>query len=387
MTKFQKYFLSYSHKNLEDVKSIGKILMLHGIKTWQDINNLGSGLTEIEIRNAIQKDCSGLVFYSTSDSLTAPMVRGVELKLAEEKFLQDKTFHIVPIFKSSIDETNAALHGCLKTKISDFNGSVVGDKNMFDVASRAAAIILKNLNFPPGVLPIGLASYQKTSEEVALDLDMTPYFVSNLPSVDIWNREFVPALVTLKDYLLAKQKTHLRLFARVHLSLGFAVGYVFRDRTGFVLEIEQINKPNREIWSTAATEETSPLTIDCVPVGNHGSKDLVVNINLMSNDNNSFQDYVKKSGLYYRAMIEAKPKAFPCLISNGQAVLIARELTQKIKEAHGQYGTNIIHLFAAVPLGLALLIGHQLNACGTIQCYEFDKAKREYYPSVRLENF
>ncbi len=383
-----KFFLSYSHKDVEDIAIIARTLMIHGIKTWQDINSLGSGLTEAEIRRAIQEECVGLIFYSTDDSLKATMIRDVELKVAEERFLKDKNFHIVPIFRSGIDESNNALNGCLKTKISDFNGAIVKDNDLVTAAQRAASLVLKNLSFPTkDFLSVGLVSYQKNSDDVALDLDFTPYFVESLPLEKTWNSEFLPAIISLKESLLSKRNTKLRLFSRAHLSFGFMLGYIFRDRTGFVIEAEQINKPNREIWSNQAKEDSNPLKIECTQVTNFDAKDIVVNLNITSNDNNSFTNYVQKSGLRYRALIEAKPSFYPFLISNGQAIAVARELTNKIKEAHGTYNTNVVHLFAAVPFGLAIMIGHQLNACGRIQCYEFDKTKREYYPSVTLENF
>lgn len=383
-----KFFLSYSRKDLEDLGIIARTLMIHGIKTWQDIDSLGSGLTEAEIRRAIQEDCGGLVFYSTDDSLKAPMIRNVELKVAEEKFLKDRNFHIVPIFKSGIEESNSALNDCLKTKISDFNGAIVKDNDILTAAQRAASLVLINLSFPvKDFLSVGLVSYQKNSDDVALDLDFTPYFAESLPLEKTWNSEFVPAIISLKESLLSKRSTKLRLFSRAHLSFGFMLGYVFRDRTGFVLEVEQINKPNREMWSTQTKEEGNPLKIEYIPVTNFDSRNLIVNLNIISSDGNSFSSYVQKSGLRYRAMIEVTPPSYPFLISNGQAIAIARELVNKIKEAHGTFNTNIVHLFAAVPFGLAVIVGHQLNACGRIQCYEFDKVKREYSPSVTLENF
>ncbi|MDP3921701.1 MAG: SAVED domain-containing protein [Candidatus Omnitrophota bacterium] len=383
-----KFFLSHCRKDAEELKIIARILMAHGIRTWQDINNLGSGLTESEIRRAIQEDCNGLVFYSTADSLKSPMVRDVELKVGEEKFLKDKNFHIVPVFKSTIDEANTALRGYLKTNISDFNGAIVKGDDFLVAGIRTAAVIFKNLVFSnTDFMSVGLCSYQKTCEEVSLDCDFTPYFSLGLPPEKVWNEEFVPALRGLKDALLSKNNTKLRLFSRAHLSLGIMFGYIFRDRTGFTLEIEQINKPDKKIWSTVAKEEPNLVKIEITPVGNLDSKNLVVNINLISNDNNSFSNYVQKSGLRYRAMIEAHPVSYPCLVSNGEALSFTKELIDKIKSAHGAFGTNTVHIFAAIPLGLALFIGYHLNACGQVQCYEFDKAKREYFPSANLENF
>ena len=115
-----------------------------------------------------------------------------------------------------------------------------------------------------------------------------------------------------------------------------------------------------------------------------GSKNLVVKLNLVANDNASIAAYVGKSGLAYRVLLDITPPSYPFFISGGQAVCIARDLADRIKKIHAQYGTSTVHLFAAVPLGLAILIGYNLNACGSIQCYEFDNASREYHPSCVL---
>lgn len=86
----------------------------------------------------------------------------------------------------------------------------------------------------------------------------------------------------------------------------------------------------------------------------------------------------------YRAVLELSPAHYPCTITGCEAVTIASDLADKIKEAHARYDTNRVHLFAAIPLGLSVLMGYNLNASGTIQCYEFDNARREYFPSCAL---
>lgn len=85
-----------------------------------------------------------------------------------------------------------------------------------------------------------------------------------------------------------------------------------------------------------------------------------------------------------RAVLECLPITYPYIISGEEAVAIATELADKIKQLHAQYDTDTVHLFAAVPLGLALLIGYNMNACGTVKCYEFDNARRVYLPSCTL---
>ncbi len=387
MTQPPRFFLSYSRQDVEELKLISKTLMIHGVRTWQDIRNLGAGLTEAEIRNAIRNECSGLVFYSTQSSIQSPIIKQVELQTAEDKHLHvDPLFNIVPLFKTSIKETVDALKGDLKINISDFNGAIVKNNDVLSAAQQAARIILKQINLSKELpMPIGLVSKQKTSADVALDLDFTPYFSGGIPAEGTWSQELVPAMLAVKECLLENRLQRIRLFAYAHLSLGFMFGYIFRERTGFALEIEQITGSRRRVWTSDNKVDKCPLKIERKSVGDFGSKNLCLIINLVAHDASSFTNYVKKSGLSYRVLIEAIPPSYPYLISNGQALAIARELTNVIKEAHGVHGTNSVHIFGAIPLGLALLLGHQLNACGTIHCYEFD-SKREYWPSCILDN-
>ena len=160
-------------------------------------------------------------------------------------------------------------------------------------------------------------------------------------------------------------------------------GYVFRKTTGFRLEIEQITNNNRRIWSPDKTPLDNPLKIDEIP-GTLGSKNLLVRMNLMSADDKSVVRYVEKNDLSYRAILTFSPHSFPMIISEVQAATIAKDLADKIKEMHARYDTNTVHLFCAIPLGLALMIGYNVNACGTIRCYEFDNSRREYSSSYIL---
>ena len=384
-----KIFLSYSRKDIADIEVIARTLMIHGIRTWQDITNLGTGLSENAIRKAIQQDCSGLLFHSTELSVESPTILQVELPEAERKHEKDPGFHIVPIFKLSINETNSALKCCLRIPISNFNGveldHIAKSDNILEAAQKAAEIILKEIKLSKlDPLPIGWASQQETSVSVALDLNFIPFFSNGLPAQQVWNVEFSPALRHLKDMLIQKDIIVLRLHGFAHLSLGFLFGYIFRNRTGFNLEIEQITKNVRHIWSTKTTSEENPLLINEFP-GDLDSKNLCVKINLRAKDDTSFCAYAKKTNFSYRALLELTPTLYPQVITNGQAITIDSELADKIQEMHGKYSTNTVHIFAAIPLGLALFMGYNLNACGKIQCYEFDRASRQYFPSCVLD--
>lgn len=382
------YFLSYSRKNLRDVRIIARTLMIHGVELWQDITNLGTGVSESKIRKAIQEGSDGLIFFVTQQSIESQFIRDVELPEAETRFKDDADFKIIPVFGLPIDVATAALKGCLTVPLSNFNGAIVeGEGNFDDVstaAHRAAEIVLEDISIPDvDPLTIGLSSKQKTSKDVALHLDFTGFFESGIPPATVWDEQFSAALARVKRFLSKRSRLSIRLHAFCHLSLGILFGYVFRRTTGFKLEIEQITNSNTSIWSTDRTPLDNPLTLAEIP-GTLGSKNLLVRMNLMSADDKSVARYVEKNDLSYRAILTLSPPSFPWIISEIQAATIATDLAHKIKEMHARYDTNTVHLFCAIPLGLALMIGYNVNACGTIRCYEFDNPRREYSPSCTL---
>lgn len=383
-------FLSYSRKNLDEITTIAQIISVHGIRTWQDISNLGFGLAEHRIRQAIQSETSGLLFYSTHESVSSSFIKSVELPEAERRHKQDASFNIVPVFRLPIADTDASLLGSLTVPISNFNGAKVeipADQSAIrSAARRAAEIVLQGLDLGkcPHIVPLGLTSKQAPSSHILLDLNFSAYFSNGYPSVYDWNDEFPAAVSRVKAVLTQGSARTLRLYSYAHLSLGLLFGFVFRDRTGFTLEIEQTNKDRVKcIWSTAAQPSDHDIDFKEFP-GVLDSQHLCVKINLVARDDFSVGSYLKSSGLACRAILEATPPSYPYIISNEQAIKIARQLSEKIKELHGKYNTKVIHLFATVPLGLAVLIGYNLNACGSIQCYEYDNSVREYRASCFL---
>ena len=386
------FFLSYSRYDLNDIVRIARVLKIYGIRTWQDLENLGTGLSEVRIRNAIQNETSGFMFYSTSRSVSSEFVRQVELKEAETANRHNPNYSIVPVFHLPPSQTDAALTGILAPPISSFNGVIVDltdddDRRViYGAAHSAAALILQQLILDDqDPLSIGLTSKQTPQTDVSLDIDFSPFFESGFPNSEEWNTDFPRALDRIRLFLVSRSFTRLQIRTLAHLSLGLLFGFVFRERTRFCLEIEQTTRgTGTTIWTTAARAVPHSLAMNEYPA-QLGSKNLCVKINLVARDNASIPTYADRADLHFRVLLDCVPPQYPYIISNGEAIAIARDLTDKIKDIHGRYGTAFVHIFAAVPLALAILIGHNLNACGTIQCYEFDNALREYHPSCRLQ--
>lgn len=67
---------------------------------------------------------------------------------------------------------------------------------------------------------------------------------------------------------------------------------------------------------------------------------------------------------------------------------IAKTIVKTIKRLRDQEGyRQELHLFAALPIGLAIMLGCQLNACGPIQLYEYSKkGDHSYHPAWRYNS-
>ena len=151
------------------------------------------------------------------------------------------------MFRISTPETDASLKGTLTVPVSNFNGAIVGSADnaraVRDAAHRAAELVLQRVILDEqDPMPIGATSKQSPFESVSLDIDFTPFFRDRRPTAEEWNSDFPRALKRVKSALIARSVTRIRLRCFAHLSLGTLFGFVFSERTGFGLEIEQTNR-------------------------------------------------------------------------------------------------------------------------------------------------
>jgi hypothetical protein len=72
------------------------------------------------------------------------------------------------------------------------------------------------------------------------------------------------------------------------------------------------------------------------------------------------------------------------VFDNSLGISIAIQIRETLAQIVGRYPISEIHIFSAIPQGLAELIGHNLNALPPVQLYEFDGCK--YRPSFKIIN-
>jgi hypothetical protein len=123
-----------------------------------------------------------------------------------------------------------------------------------------------------------------------------------------------------------------------------------------------------------------------VRAGDPASEELAVLVAI----NAAVRSAIAKSELpKFRAHVEISlPKPSSTVrLTGGEAIDVALRVSDAVREARTRWSDiRCIHLFAAVPAGVAVLIGQFLNTLGPVQTYEHiqDDAQGIYRPAALL---
>ena len=245
----------------------------------------------------------------------------------------------------------------------------------------------------PQTIDVELFSHEEigASDPERIRLNWVDYFNPTLPSPEIWNGQLLPQLKSLLQALNRKSARLITLRPKAHLSAGYAFGYTFRQPTGFQIWIEQPipNTDHVQWWRTdEAPVKDKLLRQESLP-GVATGTDLTVEVRATNQDvQGPVGHYIQQHQLPIRERIlfTLPPNESGRLIVPGgpHALSMAIQIGDAIRELPKPTPDRTIHLFGAMPIGLAVLIGTQLNACEPIQCYEYKRPENVYQPSCRL---
>jgi len=385
-------FISYSRKDVNTVREIANTLTMGGIRAWQDLDELSAGPTDYVITNAIREECSGLLCYITPNSLESAYVCKLELNEAHEKHLSDPGFPIIPMYGMEMEEANRRLTGTLHS-MGSFSGVNVGDHpNLAAAAQKAKQMLLSHLLKPlkGRVADIALSTWQPTlrSLDLHLDLDWSGLYSQGHGELfrrETWSEKIEPALVDLKHALRRAGCSRLRVHPNAHLTAGFAFGSIFRKEADVEVEVMQ----KGDCWASDAVEaEDTGLRFPAPDPGPINSNKLALVASITQNAKKGFNSFASSTGIQFRSVIHCAPPVdqWSLRIRDGShALAIAKQIRQAVVNERSRTGCTELHVFAAIPFGLAFLIGRELNACGAVQLYEHDKGEDVYAPSWMLK--
>jgi hypothetical protein len=390
--------LSYAWEDAVEVKFLQLQLNVRGVRTWRDVTSLPlGGATEEEIVEAIENTADAIVIYVTPHSLKSRFVWEIEIKTAFERQGHDPHFKIVSILKDVTFkqlQQQCAIFGYRSLK--DFNAVSLVDahetgasfkEQLRSVANRVLQTTLESrlrrIEADSSYEPwIRFFTFVNKPPASCLDLDLNWSDLFNdgtrLASTDEWQEILFPALQDVKNALGEKAANHnVHILSQAILPACFALGYVFRASSSFTLL--PVNKD--VTWSTRGTLDTAGAPFDRIPYPESGNAQVaVVQIDITDETSRATMQYLNTTGLSYGHHILYKLPGDTDHIRGvrnaSHALEIAEYIGKEFRKLQSK-GVTHIHLFAAIPAALAVMLGHQFNALCPISIYYY-VAGREY---------
>lgn len=380
-------FLSYRRARADEAALLIAAQHDRGIPTWQDVRDLASAPTEDEIRRTLADPATAsAVLFITPEVETSPIIRNVEIPKVIQRAEAGDGFFVVPLAAGGLDYTAAAeatSNHLSAQNLSHWNMEKIaapslGPEHAAAIADRVLSQRLQAIHrhLPDGdPLRVGLFVRRAPPFEpgTALCLDWSSRFTEKEASADSWERSLLPALASVAAAIRKHAPGREAVaFGLPTLPAALALGCAFLATGGIAMAWEQVT-PGRpaQLWSLAQPRETSGFAHRLVSQ-DPAARDVAVLVSVADNVEPLFAATTKALPPLRGYAHISKSGAYPHMIgSPGEAADIAYAVQDALRTARREYGNmGTVHLFVAVPAGLAVLIGQLLNTFGTVQTYE-----------------
>ena len=384
-----KSFISYRRTRLGEVSELVASLKERGLPTWQDIEDLRTEPTEAEIWSVLDSnDIANVLLWVTPDVGQSAMITRVEVPCAVERHKRQDGFFILPVAAGGLgyEEVGPLLgsHSGI-TDLSNWNITKVDSDPVTsdDIRNVSNVVLNQRLStihkYLPENEPLRLVINTRATTAhrpgIALDIDWTHRFAGaqrRSASPYDWQSKLLTAL---EDVARAIQRnaSDRKVLASglVSLPSATALGYHFMATRGIDIAWEQLFPDrSRQIWNLGAERTSSGYEVLTTP-GHTGAEDLAVMVSVNADVEGAVAASRETIGSF-RAYVHVKsPKQQQFLGSPGEALDVAQLTIEGARMARRKFGVRgRVHLFMAVPAGLAMMIGQLLNTLGPVQTYE-----------------
>jgi hypothetical protein len=395
-------FLSYKRERREEAELLIAALRDVGIPTWRDLDDLDELPTEDEIRRVLRDPgTANAILWLTPEVAKSEMIRKVEAPLILERARQDGVFFVVPVAAGGLDYGDAAnlldssftledlKHWNLRKAAADPIGPAEAAEIAMRVLRRRVAAIHAGL---PAGAPLKLVLHTRkapASMTGALSLHWLHRCEGREARPGAWKDFLLPALQTVAKVIeeVAPGRA-VEAAGLASIPAITALGSEFLAPRRLPISWEQY-KEGREpqLWSLRASREESGFQIKCES-RDLGGRDLAVLISVTDHVEPAFRPSLSALPPF-RALLKAWKDGDPPhdLENPEQAAELAYSIQREIRKALKEYPAILcVHLFMAVPLGLAMMIGQLLNNVNSVQTYELvsGDAGKSYKPAALL---
>ena len=373
-----------------------------GIPTWRDLDDLGPAPTEDALVATLgREELAGAVMLVSPEVNESPMIRQVEAPAILDRFRRGDGFIVKPVLIGLPYEQADRILGRPGgfQQVSRFNIDRVRSEELsIDDARRIAKDVLKQRltairgRDPDQPFTVGLYSRLPPAPE---GYSVCHDFVSYFDGRDASPEAYVAIEVALADSAAALAATgnKVRISARgnASLPLGVLFGAIYSPLAFDLDWLQPAPGADEQTWSLACNPSNARPNIR-IDKRDPSSEDLVLAVSVSADVERAAAEYLDTASLSARAVLSVELPDGP--LQRGQtispeegrrialdAINAARNLRTELRMKRAN-----LHLFLACPLGLAVLIGQNLNTFGDCVAYEhFPDRTPAYEPTHRFQ--
>lgn len=381
-------FLSYRRTRIEETRLLIEAQHDVGIPTWQDLSELDHGHTEQLLQEALADDATANALCWISPEVeTSAVITRTELPLIMRRIDRRDGFFMVPVAAGGLDYADVTRVAGTFLGLHDLRDwnihKVAADPITASDAADISRLILKHRlgkivkQLPPDApLRMVLNTRKKPAFEpgVALSLDWTHRFDGRLAKpLEAWTQLLLPAVESVAQTIEANASGRQIIAEGLcALPAAVALGTVFLATRRLPIAWQQIS-PKRapQLWSLSTAPEPSGFTYGLSP-GDTSADDLALLVSVTSLVDPAFAASRSALPRFRGMVVVTKPGDYPHDIATaGQAADVVRVIVEGLRKARAELQPRgTVHVFLAVPAGLAMMIGQVLNTFGPVQTYE-----------------
>jgi len=372
---------------------------LLGIPTFQDVDDLEHGPTEDTLRRVLASpETAGGVALLTPEIVNSAIIHAVEIPLLLQRVRADDGFSFLGVVAGGLDYGDVPglfPSGIGAEDLSRWNlHRVHTDPLTFAdaqlIASQVLAHRLREIaRASTHRLRISLNTRDRPAFDpaFALRLDWSPEFDARVVTPEWWTSALLPSLRTVsKTTIPLVRDRGIALSGFLSLPAAVALGAAFVETAGVPVDWHQAGQAPDAPWSLAAADE--PVDVDVqLRAADATAADLAVLVSITDDVERPFGAVLRELPSL-RATVHVTARMLPLSIaSSGQAAALVRMVRDAVRRARRDYGaTGTVHLFMAVPVGVAVLLGQLLNTLCAVQTYDFRPGDASpYTAAVRIE--
>lgn len=197
-----------------------------------------------------------------------------------------------------------------------------------------------------------------------------------------WQSVVGPELQRAANDLRARDRHRVVVRGALRLPTWFGAGAALRHVHGFTVAASQ----QGHLWASDTANSSGPLVEAHVSMPAAGP-DIAIAVGIATDPTVGFERFVASEGLPVGRIAVVLPRggAGPESIPDGPAAAtMAVAIRDEIRKLLEEGGEEHIHLFLAVPGGLALLLGHRWNALRPTTVYEHLGVGRGYVRTLEI---